>query len=213
MAKSMKAQIKRRTVSEDAIEAKSGNFTSEFKDLGKQFTNSLWKDFLGKGVQGIPEQIFGLSTSEQTLSPGEEVNLKNKKEEKKPVSSEHMQYFRKVESADTAIQNKENYKISQQVDEIRLEIRKLVKTSKIVEQTVKGAVAENAPVKPGKYHVSFFEFVLNIIKDATRKLEDSVSFGAIFQSKKQQKQHWTQSKKLGTQFGLSGERTVATQTG
>lgn len=209
----MKAQIKRRAVSEEAIEAKSGNLTSEFTDLGKQFTDSLWKDFLGKGVQSIPEQIFGLSGSEQTLSPGEEVNLKNKKEEKKPVSSEHMQYFRKVESADTAIQNKENYKISQQVDEIRLEIRKLVKTSKIVEQTVKGAVAENAPVKPGKYHVSFFEFVLDIIKDATRKLEDSVSFGAIFQSKKRQKQHWTQNKKLGTQFGLSGERSTATQTG
>lgn len=209
----MKAQTKRRVVSEEAIESKSGNVTSEFKDLGKQFTDSIWKDFLGKSMQGIPEQIFGASSGEQTLAPGQEVDLKSKKEEKKTVSSEHMQYFRKVESSDIAFQNKENYTISQQVENIRLEIRKLVKTSKIVEQTVKGAVAENAPVKPGKYHVSFFEFVLNIIKDATRQLEDSVSFGAVFKNKKQQKQHWTQSKKLGTQFGLSGERTVATQTG
>src|SRR3989338_2649583 len=80
----------------------------------------------------------------------------------------------------------------------------------LIERTVKDATADQAPVRPGKYHLSFFEFVLSVIRDATRKLEDSVSYGAVFTSKKQQSKYWSKYKKHGTTFGLSGERTTAT---
>lgn len=210
------AKNRRNNFREESIEAKSGGVASEVTAVGKQVSESLWKDFLTQSAKGIPEQLFGLSSAENTLTPGQEVSLK-KKEEKKAISSEHMEYFREVKSADTIAENRHERQITSQVEQIRMEIKRLVKTSVIVEQTVKGAVADTAPVRPGKYHVSFFEFVLNTIKDATRKLEDSVSFGAIFQGKKRAKQskqqHWTKVKEKGTQFGLSGERTVATQTG
>ena len=205
---------RRNNFREESIEAKSGGVASELKGLGKQMIDSTWKDLLSPiGSEGL-SQILGLSGTE--LHPGQEVSLK-KKEEKKAVSAEHMEYFREVKSADTISENRHERQITSQVEQIRMEIKRLVKTSTIVEQTVKGAVSDTAPVRPGKYHVSFFEFVLNTIKDATRKLEDSVSFGAIFQGKKKAKQtkqqHWTKAKEKGTQFGLSGERTVATQTG
>lgn len=205
---------KRRGFQEESIEAKSGSVASEVKTVGKQLSESIWKDFFAKSAQGVPEQLLGLTSSENTLAPGQEVSLKNERKEKRPISAEHMEYFREIKSADTIAENRYGQQIRSQVEEIRMEIRRLVKTSAIVEQTVKGAVAEQAPVRPGKYHVSFFEFVLSTIKDATRKLEDSVSFGAIFQGKKRAKQqHWTKVKTQGTQFGLSGERTVSTQTG
>jgi hypothetical protein len=208
------AKNRRNNFREESIEAKSGGVTSELKGLGKQMIDSTWKDLLSPiGTEGL-SQILGLSETE--LRPGQEVSLK-KKEEKNVVSTEHMEYFREVKSADTISKNRHERQITSQVEQIRMEIKRLVKTSTIVEQTVKGAVSDTAPVRPGKYHVSFFEFVLSTIKDATRKLEDSVSFGAIFQGKKKAKQtkqqHWTKVKEKGTQFGLSGERTVATQTG
>jgi len=208
------AKNRRNNFREESIEAKSGGVTSELKGLGKQMVDSTWKDLLSPiGAEGL-SQILGISGTE--LHPGQEVSLK-KNEEKKVVSAEHMEYFREVKSADTISENRHERQITSQVEQIRMEIKRLVKTSTIVEQTVKGAVSDTAPVRPGKYHVSFFEFVLSTIKDATRKLEDSVSFGAIFQSKKKAKQtkqqHWTKVKEKGTQFGLSGERTVATQTG
>ncbi|OIP57320.1 MAG: hypothetical protein COX79_01090 [Candidatus Levybacteria bacterium CG_4_10_14_0_2_um_filter_36_16] len=205
----------KRQVSQESIEAKRIDSSSDFKDIPKGITKTTWNEFFAKMPGGILDQTLGLDNkTEQQLLEGEEFILKKKEEKRVEGVQMHREtYFRQVENADLMHQNKEEYQIRNQVDQIRMEIKKLIKTSKIVEETVKGAVAEQAPVRPGKYHVSFFEFVLNTIKDATRQLEDSVSFGSVFQNKKQQKSYWKMYKKHGTTFGLSGERTTATQTG
>ncbi len=217
-----KAQTKRQS-GEQSAEIKSRINYSEpttvndqIRELGKGIVKSTWDDLLGASGSAVSEQLWGFGNS-GNLQEGQEVNLKKKpqekKEEKATMTSEHMEYFRSVNNADSMPETRVENEIRNSVDQIRMEIKKLVQTSKIVEKTVKDATADKAPVRPGKYHISFFEFVLSVVRDATRKLEDSASYGAIFTSKKQQSKYWSSFKKQGTTFGLSGERTVATQTG
>ncbi len=211
---------------EESVEAKhhggSGEpttFKNEAKTLANDAVKSMWSDMLAGTAGGFGEQLLGgIDTGE--LHEGQEVSLKNKvhaeiqdAEKKVQVTAEHMEYFRTVNNADRIAETKTETQVKSAVDQIRMEIRRLIATSKIVEQTVKDATTDQAPVKPGKYHVTFFEFVLTVIRDATRKLEDTATYGAIFTSKKQQSKYWNSYKKHGTTFGLSGERSTATQTG
>ncbi len=201
--------------SEESIEAKR-HAASEVSSAEPEDLRSLWKDLFvdpakdtAKGIGSQVEILFGIQSAE--LKEGEEVDLK--KTEKPQVSEAHMEYFREVKNADVISENREGYQINQQIEELRIELKKLTSASKLVERAVKDAAAEQAPVRPGKYHIRFFEFVISVVKDATRKLEDAASFGALFTSKKKQRQYWNMYKKHGTTFGLSGERTTATQTG
>lgn len=219
----MKPKVRKQQISEESVEAKPGSrvveptdFSSEFRELGKTAIRNAWDQTLAASGETAIEQLLGVAKeAEQDLVEGQELVLtKEIKVEKPQVSTEHITYIRtNIERADATGETKAEYEVRKGIEEIRMEIRKLVKTSKLVERSVKDAAVEKAPVRPGKYHLSFFEFVLSVIKDATRKLEDTVHFGAIFASKKQQSKYWNAYRKHGTMFGLSGERTTATQTG
>lgn len=219
----VKSQTQNKQISEESVEAKPRNpyiepttVNDEVKDFGKGLVNSMWNDLLGASPASISEQVFGFG-SENQLAEGEAVSISQakvqEKKEEVQASVEHIEYFRTVNNADRISETRTETQVRQAVEQIRMEIKKLMQTSKLVERTVKDATADQAPVKPGKYHLNFFEFVLGVIKDATRKLEDTVSYGAVFTSKKQQSKYWSKYKTHGTMFGLSGERTTATQTG
>jgi hypothetical protein len=212
----------RKQLIEESIEAKPRNrsvdpttLNDEIKNLWKDMIDTSRQDVIGGAGKSIGEQLLGGGD----LSEGQEIALsqarkaKQEAEEETVVASEHIEYFRTVQNTESFGDQRAEREVKQAVENIRAEIKNLMKTSKIVERTVKDATAEQAPVKPGKYHISFFEFVLSVLRDATRKLEDAANLGAVFTSKKQQSKYWTKYKSHGTQFGLSGERTTATQTG
>lgn len=222
----MQTKLKRKQqFGEESIEAKPQSrasepttFTDEAKKLWGNMLKNTSQDVVGGTLSSVSEQLLGSSeSSEKQLAEGEEfvINAKNNREssEKPQITAEFMEYKRTVVNAERFGETRTEIEVKRAVDEIRAEIKKLTQTSKLVERTVKDATADQAPVRPGKYHLSFFEFVLGVIRDATRKLEDTVHFGAVFTSKKQQSRYWNSYKKHGTQFGLSGERTTATQTG
>lgn len=209
----MKTQRKT-VISEESIEAKR-SISGDLKGLGTSTLDSFWKDFLGDTVKGVGNQLEGfISKAENELKEGQEVSLQKDKQEKKTqVAEAHMEYFREVKNADVISENREDYQIKQQIEELRIELKRLTSASKLVERAVKDAATDKAPVRAGKYHLRFFDFVLSVVKDATRKLEDAASFGALITNKRQQRSYWNMYKKHGTTFGLSGERTTATQTG
>ena len=224
----MQTKLKRKQqLGEESIESKPRNTVSEPTTIGEE-TKKLWQDMLKStghdvvsgSLTSVAEQLLGSSEiNEQQLIEGEEFAIKVKEargksqEERPQITAEFMEYRRTVVNAERTGDTRSEMEVKRAVEEIRAEIKKLMQTSKLVERTVKDATADQAPVRPGKYHLSFFEFVLGVIRDATRKLEDTVHFGAVFTSKKQQSRYWNSYKKHGTMFGLSGERTTATQTG
>jgi hypothetical protein len=71
-----------------------------------------------------------------------------------------------------------------------------------------------APKEVGKYHQNFFEWVLIQIQQARVRVEDSSSWlGAVNKKGQGQKGYGGMFKKHGTNFGMSNQRSVATQTG
>lgn len=139
----------------------------ELTNLWKGLLKSTGQDLVGASASSFSEQVFGDILGNQ-LQEGQATSLKaqkaEKQEKKVAVTSEHIEYFRTVNNADRIGETRTEQQITQAVDQIRMEIQKLMKSSKIVEQTVKDATADKAPIKAGRYHLNFFEFVLGILR-------------------------------------------------
>ncbi len=218
--------VKKRHITEESVESKPLSHSSEpatlkgeAKKLADEAMKQTWDQLFAGSLSTASEQLLGFDTGGD-LHEGQEVSLKKQAhhaetalETAKAVTSEHMEYFREINNSENIGERRTEHEMRQAVDEIRMEIKRLMSTSKLVEQSVKDASADKTPVKPGKYHLNFFQFVLSVIREATQKLEDSVTFGSVLSGKKQQSKYWNSYKQHGTSFGLSSERSTATQTG
>ncbi len=182
-------------------------------DVGKGMLSDAWKQMLA------PEQLPSKDTSGD-LAEGEYLDLAKlqKKEEqnpneKRPNIAPAIDYTREVLYGERKIARENTQVLEMKIQEIIVELKRLTKSSKVLEIEFREATIEQRIVNPGKYHVSFFEWLLTIVKTARIKVEDSGAWLSMFQSKKTKRQYWNMFKKHGTTFGLSNERVVATQTG
>lgn len=171
-------------------------------------------------------QILGFSDSkekqqddqEMLMIEGQEINLKEfagQKHEKKekPQAEPGINYAREIIHAAERTFIHENREIEAQLKDIMDEIKKLADSSKELQMQFKEVAIEQHVVKPGKYHKTFFSWLLSIIRNARLKIEDSGAWLAAMHSKKKSREYGAMSKKFGTTFSLSNERVVATQVG
>jgi hypothetical protein len=70
---------------------------------------------------------------------------------------------------------------------------------------------EKVTKSPGKYHESFFEWLLITVRTIRIRVDDSANWLAVMGNKKEKKSYWNMFKKHGTTFGMSGERSVSNQ--
>ena len=180
-------------------------------DFAKGLMTDLWDQMLGTEVrkENATHQTSG------DLEEGQEISLKKqpKKEENKPQIEAGWDYAGEIIHAEKRITQTENRELDARVSQIMIEIKKLTSSSKELEATFREITVERKIVNPGKYHLNFFEWMLSTIRSARMKIEDSKNWASLFASKKGKRDYWTSFKKHGTSFGLSGERTPATQTG
>ncbi len=178
-------------------------------------------DVVGTMAQDTKDQVFGLQENERKtkgdLAEGQELNLskmqEEEKEEPKLDIDPGINYRREIIHTEEQISVENTKELSVKIQEILIEIKQLVNCSQELQVEFKEIAAEPRIVNPGKYHVSFFEWVLLIVRQARMKVEDSEAWLAAFNSKKAKKGYWGMFKKHGTSFGMSNERVVATQTG
>ena len=109
--------------------------------------------------------------------------------------------------------NETNRQLNTKIEELRIEIAKLAKSSTQLEVMVKDVSIERVGPNPGKYHLNFFEWVLATIQIARIRVEESTNWLSTVSSKSRKRDYWSSAKKHGTSFMLSGERVVAQQTG
>lgn len=121
------------------------------------------------------------------------------------------QPFRKVEFARPVVKQEEQG-LSQKIEAVRQELKMLAASIKQLNSEVGRAVTE-VPVTPGVYHLNFFERLKGILKVLREQVNDSRSWLSLWSNRKEKKQYWGLYKKHGTKFGLSSERTMATQAG
>jgi hypothetical protein len=153
------------------------------------------------------------------LMPNEELILtkareeKAEKQEKMAKIDPGIDYAREIVQTGERASNHENKELEAQLKEIMVEIKKLADSSKELQVQFKTVAVEQYVTKPGKYHKSFFTWLLSIIKAARAKVEDSSSWLAAMHSKKKSRGYSARAEEEGTSFTQNGDRTPATQTG
>jgi len=197
------------------------------KNKIKQVENPLEK-LLGVGLGSLDEYLGFSDPKEKQkrhegdLFEGQELNLKEiqgkkleeqKEEKEKPYVEAAINYSREIIHLNERVAKRENQELDIQLKEIMTEIKKLADSSKELQMQFKEVAVEQHSKAPGKYHKSFFSWLLTVIRTARMKVEDSQSWLAALQSKKKSREYGAMAKKQGTSFTLNNERTVATQVG
>lgn len=213
------------------------DFDDESFESIRETTGSLsravGKDVVKDGAKNALQQLLGKyeETAERAdrlageLAQGQELDLAaahGKKSEKAPAPKRHdiqpgleqYNYHRDIVHASEKASHQENRELSQQVEQIMVEIQRLISSSAVLETQFAAVAVEQKPKEVGKYHTHFFEWMLITIRNARAKVEDSGAWLATMSGKKGKKgNYWSEFKKHGTSFGMSNERSVATQTG
>jgi len=103
--------------------------------------------------------------------------------------------------------------MQQNIEQIKLELSKLVASSQLLKLEFSEVTVEQQAPTIGQYHLNFYEWMLAVIRSAREKVEDSGAWLGVVKGKGHKKNYWDMFKKHGTTFGLSGERTIATNVG
>ena len=203
---------------ESIKEFTSGVTGSVKHDLAEEGAKDLWKQLAGK-YERTSQRAHRLAGD---LAEGEEFDLTGQVQSEQAHTPkrqdiapglEQYNYFREIARSSEKSSRVETHQVEGQVEEILIEIKQLIDTSKDLEAEFKIMAVEQTPVEVGKYHIHFFEWVLMTIRSARMKVEDSGAWLSAMSSKKGKKNYWAMFKKHGTSFGMSNERNVSTQTG
>ncbi len=191
--------------------------TSAAKSVREELDQE-WRTFMKQALGTAEKASKKVQAMEGELQEGEEISFAKAKQQQKEKRAEiepGIDYRREVIHAETVHAQHENRELRGQLEQIRVELKKIVETSQELEATFKEVVKETVQqtVKPGKYHVNFFEWMLSTIQNARVRIESSASWVSAISGKKSKKDYWSLSKSQGTSFSLSGERVVAQQTG
>ncbi len=190
----------------EAGEGLSQGLKSLFEQTHKTATGQL-----SEARKDAQSQVFGL---EKDLKEGDEMDLSGSEAEtKKPISAEHQSYFREIISTPTRAEHEDRAQLKVQIEEIRIEIKKLKDASAEMEIVFKEVSTQQTPEKPGKYHLNFYEWVFLTIQNARQRMEEVNTLGSMVSNRKKEKQYLAMSKKHGTSFSLNNERAIARQSG
>lgn len=162
---------------------------------------------LGQQLKGLfnPDSFFQPKTGE--IKPSESSYPAFK--EKSAQRSEILVFSRTVKEHEQQI-----------YQETTMILQKLKEQVTILEKSNKGLVSEIAkvkveqvPKKTGIYYIRFLEWMLTVVRQMRAKVEEGKAWLETFTKRKKKLGYWKMYKKHGTTFGLSQERSLATQTG
>ena len=192
-------------------------------NIGSGVLQSFGTDLLTGGKTDLWNQFLGIENKKENtgnkagdLEEGKDLNLASIEKNKKHDVAPGIDYRRDILYGAERIGKQQTRELEQQIEMIVGELKRLAASSKELEIAFKDVVVTQNVVKPGKYHQSFFEWMLIILKTARMRIEDAGAWLSVMhgkKNKKQQQNYWQMLKKHGTNFGLSNERVVATQTG
>lgn len=180
---------------------------------------------VGRTVGEVPKQILDTAMEQIGLKPqrkpmmGEisllnNIHKTNQAIEQKGASVDSkMRQLQYVQQKEREIYSAKQKAIETQVaklmQELSAEVIKLEKQTAELTNEVRAVTVDVAPIKPGIYHLNFFEWVIGQIKDLRKKVNQSRLWLNVWSAKKQQKGYWAMYKKHGKKFAESDERAVA----
>lgn len=182
------------------------NVIETLRDVGSTISDSVTHDVIGKTASTALNSFFGNPppSGEFGKNPFEMPFGPRKKETPEQSHNRELLSPKYI--------NQEQQMIKQQIEAVRQELAMLAKELGALNQEVQKAITE-VPVDPGTYHLHFFDRLRATIILLRKSVRDSSTWLNLSTSRKKQKGYWGSYKKHGTKFGLSADRTPATQTG
>lgn len=111
------------------------------------------------------------------------------------------------------VYSQEKQKEQARIKEIQQQLKELSHSVKSLDQEVEKAV-EMPVQEAGSYQKNFLDHLRQIIDLAKRSVEQANTWLHVFNQRQRKKgYYWSQVKKQGTKYMLSGERQVATSVG
>ncbi|NMB57156.1 hypothetical protein GYA19_04460 [Candidatus Beckwithbacteria bacterium] len=202
---------------------KVSNFIENFKEQGQAATTGVAKTVL--------EQIFGSMDSNYNQFPQTQNNIPNNfntpgqkpfnfaeflRSRENFTKMRERQFAQQQRSQERLIFSRKNEETKKEIELLKQEIKKLIKTSKDVTAEILAAekTIMTTTVEAGTYQVNFFQRVRRMIMIARKRLQDSQNWLQLFNSRQRQKAgYWGNVKKSGTKYMLSNERYMSTQAG
>lgn len=175
--------------------------------IGSGVTKTVARDVVGGVATDVLGSLFGTLPKSGELRPNQSIDLNPVRPEVQPRLQ-----FRRPEIARPPVVHVEEANLQQKVDAVRSELKALASSIKSLNTEIDRAVME-VPVQAGVYHMNFFERLRSVITSLRLQVEDSRTWLSLWSSRKQKKGYWGMFKKHGTSFGLSNERSIATQAG
>ncbi|MBI3576885.1 hypothetical protein HY086_02525 [Candidatus Gottesmanbacteria bacterium] len=177
------------------------------RSLGGGVGKTVTKDVVGKGASDALRSLFGSLPAQQPqgeFRPNQPIDFS--KERFNPYQ------MRRPEVIVRPQVKREEVGMKEKIDAVRVELKALAQSVKQLRSEITNQV-DQTPIDPGIYHLNFFERLRGILKILRQQIEDSRSWLLLWTGRKKKMGYWGRYKKHGTQFGLSSERTVATQAG
>jgi hypothetical protein len=197
----------------------SSAFTNEIRDNAKALPNDFFSQLLGTG--NYERSQTETSQNGADMAPGQEFNLPKatkrvelQQQERKPAIAAGNNYHAEIARSSEISSRRESQELKMQIQEITEELKRLLNSSDKVMQMVYADISvASTPTVVGKYHTNFFAFLLLVIQQARQKVEDSGAWLSVAKSKGGKKSYHAQSKKGGTSFTQSMDRSAVTSTG
>lgn len=197
----------------------SDEFRKQIKTNAKALPGDIFGQLLGMG--GYENSQPNTQSKSEDMTPGQEFILpkatpktESLHQERKPAIAAGNNYHAEIARGSELANKRESRELKMQIEQIMEELKRLVDSSdKVLQMAYADVTVASRPTVVGKYHTNFFAFLLLVIRQARQKVEDSGAWLSVAKSKGGKKSYWGQFKKNGTSFGMSGERSTATQTG
>ena len=223
----MASKVSKKRVIRNSLEAVTniGDSTGIVKGVGKSLVEDLaldsGKDFLSfLGLDTSSEEDKKHAKSSQQESKQSEshasvdiVNFQTKTKKVEQRVEAAIDYHRDIIRSSERFSRIETHTMNNKLEEIKIELKSLISSSKMLQMEFAQITVEQAPTEVGVYHTQFFEWMLNMIKAARERVETSEAWMSAQKNKAGKKGYWGMFKKHGTSFAMSNERGVATQVG
>ncbi len=175
------------------------------KSLTKKNNSEILKDFPDSAVKKDTPKLFG------TLFPGQSVDINPSSKEPKINWSQEF-ITKSLSQEQSLFVNQHTQEIQQNIQDVRLEIKKLVESTQELDHEIQQAVNQNIP-QANEYQVSFLNRIKKLIINFRQNIDEScVWLNSLNHKKSRKNAFWgnvKNKKNGGEQYLLSSEHSVS----
>jgi hypothetical protein len=176
------------------------NFFETLKEETKSTSDEFFRQLLGQ-QKVIQEKRSGEIPMGQVLQMNE---IMNGQQEKNKQLEEQIFFERRLFSEEKQQTTKKLDELRVRLHAIQTEATKLVASTQNLTEEVKIAVMQGSS-KASEYQINFYESIISMVASFRKKIDSAVVWLQGSNKRAEKKNFWSQYKKKGSSFLLSGE--------